>query len=282
MAFREKDIRIERLPPGRLDDLIEAQNEIFADYIVPIRSTRQFFTEFLRSVGGDLANVLVALDGGAIVGYVNPVVDGRECWIGGVGVVPSHRRNGIAKRLMSAAEDQCRRQGVATSILEVIEGNTKAQRLYGQLGYSESRKYLSAEGRPSPFQGYGPEPEKAGLAEILAMHQLAYADSCWQRRKVEALVESAKGAECYRVEGGFVVVRAIESNGFIPFLGVVPESRRRGIGTSLAKFALTKLYDAGVFKIGIYNVNDDLATLRLLDNLDFKVTLKQIEMRKQL
>lgn len=275
-------IRIQRLPPDRLDDLIDAQNKIFSDYIIQIRSSRQFFIEFMRSVGGDLANVLVALDGEAIVGYVNPVIDKSEGWIGGLGVVPDHRQQGIASRLMAAAEDLCRNQGVDSVFLEVIEGNSKAQRLYEKLGYAESRKYLSAEGKPIRFEGYGPEPKRATLAEVYALHERSYKETCWQRRKPESLIQSVKGADNFKVDGGFVVVRAVDTNGFIPFLGVVPEARRKGVGTALAKFALTRLWDAGVFKVGVYNVNEDLPTLRMLDKFDFKVTIKQIEMTKRL
>jgi GNAT superfamily N-acetyltransferase len=63
---------------------------------------------------------------------------------------------------------------------------------------------------------------------------------------------------------------------------VVPEKRGTGIGTALAKFALSRLWDQGAFKVALYNVNEDLPTSRLLDKFDMKVTLKQNEMRKHL
>jgi hypothetical protein len=78
------------------------------------------------------------------------------------------------------------------------------------------------------------------------------------------------------------LVRSVETSGFIPFLGVVIEKRHRGIGTSLMKFALTRLWNLGAFKVAVYNVNDDVPTMQLLDMFDFKVTLKQIEMKKKL
>lgn len=276
------EFMIERLDPKKLDELIDAQNRIFADYIVPMRSSKEFFLDFLRSVGGDLANVLVALNKGEIVGYVNPVVNKHEGWIGGVGVLSEFRRQGIGTSLMKAAEHECKKKGVRVISLEVIEGNNPAQGLYDKLGYVVTRKYVSAEGKPQRFEGYGPPPAPAFLQELIPIHEKAYKDTCWQRRKVDALVQSATGAECYKVKGGFVVVRTVETNGFIPFLGVVPEMRGKGVGTALAKFALTRLWNLGTFKVALYNVNDELPTLRLLDKFGFKVTLKQLEMRKQL
>jgi ribosomal protein S18 acetylase RimI-like enzyme len=282
MAKDNEGFRIEHLAPDRLDHLIDAQNGIFADYIVPMKLTRPFFLDFLRSVGGDLANVLVALDGERIVGYVNPVIDGQEVWIGGVGVLPTYRRRGLGRDLMLAGEDFARREGAREVSLEVIEGNYGAQKLYEGMGYAPTRRYLTAEGRPIRFEGFGDLPSSATMSELLKLHEVSYKDTCWQRRKTPSLVQSARGAECYKLDGGFVLVRTVETSGFIPFLGVIPEKRGRGIGTSLAKFALTRLYNLGAFKVALYNINDDLPTLRMLDMFDFKVTMKQIEMKKSL
>jgi ribosomal protein S18 acetylase RimI-like enzyme len=273
---------ISRLPPDRLDELIEVQNEIFSDYIIPMKSSRQFFLEFLSSVGGDLRNVLIASVNGKMVGYVNPVTDGKEGWIGGVGVIPSLRGKGIGQKLMEAAEDLCRSKSVSDVFLEVIEGNFRAQKLYEKLGYIKTRKYLTAEGKPARFQGFGVMPVKANMSEIIALHEKSYEDTCWQRRKTEAVVQSARGAEGYMVDGGFVLMRLVDTSGYIPFLGVVPEKRGKGAGTGLAKFALTRLWELGAFKIALYNINEDMPTLRMLDKFDFKVTLKQIEMKKRI
>lgn len=282
MAVGGEEIRIEHLDHGQLDALIEAQNRIFEDYIIPIKSSRQFFTDFLKSVGGELRNVLVSLEDDRIVGYVNPVVDGDEAWIGGIGVLPSHRGKGIGTRLMAAAEQECRDKGVREISLEVIEGNDRAKRLYDRLGYVGTRKYLTAEGKPAKFEGFGEMPEPATQADIVRLHARSYGDTCWQKRKVHAVLMSARGAEAYKVDGGFVLVKSVDTSGFIPFLGVVPEKRRKGVATALTKFALTRLWNLGAFKVAVYNVNEDVPTLKLLDMFDFKVTLKQLEMRKSL
>lgn len=282
MAPEAGDISVQHLAHGQLDALIDAQNDIFQDYIIPMKSSRQFFIDFLKSVGGDLKNVLVALDGDRIVGYSNPVIDHHEAWVGGVGVLPSHRGKGIGTRLMLATEEFSRSKGAREISLEVIEGNSKAERLYRRLGYQETRKYITAEGRPARFEGFGDMPQQASLADIVELHGRSYNDTCWQKRKQDAVITSARAAECYKVDGGFVLVRAVETSGFVPFLGVVPEKRRRGTGTSLMKFALTRLWNLGAFKVAVYNVNDDIATTRLLDMFDFKVTLKQLEMKKKL
>lgn len=276
------ELVLKKLSADQLDKLIEAQNDIFSDYVIPIRSSRDFFVEFMRSVGGRMGDIIVAHHGDDIVGYVNPVLDGRQVWIGGLGVVPRMRRTGIATRLMEAAEEFAESEGAEEVTLEVIEANTAARRLYDGLGYEPQATYLSAEGKAVQFAGFGPEPERAQLDEVEGLHARSYKDTCWQRRKRSALVESARTCEIYRTEGGFVMLRRVSSTGFIPFLGVDPPLRRNGMGTWLAKFALNRLWELGAFKVAIYNVNDNDATRRMLDMFDFAVTLKQQEMRKRL
>ena len=276
------DIEVRHIEKGQLDELVDAQNEIFSDYIVPMKSSRAFFIDFVQSVGGSIANVIVAMDGDRIVGYANPVVDGGEAWIGGVGVVPGHRGRGIGKKLMLAAEGFSIGRGAETSILEVIQGNTRAHALYRRLGYEDGKTYVCAEGKPMQFTGYGAKPRKTPVEELIKIHEEAYAGTCWQRRKIHGLLTSAKSSECYIVDGGFVLVRKVDSTGYIPYLGVVPSRRGVGIGTSLAKFALNRLHELGTFKIAIYNLNEEPSVLRMLDEFDFAVTMKQIEMRKSL
>lgn len=276
------DVRIRRIAPDQIDHLVAAQNEIFSDYVIPMRVTTQYFLEFLRSVGGKISNVHVATDGAKIVGYVNPVVDGRESWVGGIGVIPDYRNKGIGARLMEVAEEFSKAEGAEEISLEFILGNDRAERLYRRLGYKERRVYLSAEGRPESFAGFGEMPEKATLADILTLHERAYGDTCWQKRKAFSIIQSARGADCHKVDGGFVLVRKLDANGYIPYLGVVPERRKQGIATSLTKFALNKLHELGAYKVIIYNVNDDAPTLRLLDQFGFGVTMKQVEMGKWL
>lgn len=276
------DVEFRHIGKGQLDELVDAQNAIFSDYIVPMKSSRSFFIEFLQSVGGRIENVIVALDDGRIVGYVNPVLDGDEVWIGGVGVVPGQRGRGVGRRLMIEAEEFSRKKGARTSILEVIEGNQRARELYSNLGYAESRIYVCAEGKPKQFAGYGAQPEQVQPEELVAMHKASYENTCWQRRKVHGLMTSGPVSECYRVDGGFVLVRKVDAVGYVPYLGVVPEKRGQGIGTSLAKFALNRLWELGAFKVAIYNLNEEPAVLRMLDEFDFAVTMKQVEMRKGL
>jgi aminoglycoside 6'-N-acetyltransferase I len=92
--------------------------------------------EFLRDPRHHLA---VALDAGTVVGfasavhYVHPDKP-AELWINEVGVAPTHRRQGLAQRLLQALLDRgsalgCREAWVLTS-----PANQGAMRLYETVG----------------------------------------------------------------------------------------------------------------------------------------------------
>jgi GNAT superfamily N-acetyltransferase len=84
------------------------------------------------------ASQIAALDG-RDVGLANLAVRDDEAWVGGVGVVPGARRQGIGEALMNALHAQAHALGVRRVWLEVIEQNESAFRLYEKLGYAVTR-----------------------------------------------------------------------------------------------------------------------------------------------
>jgi GNAT superfamily N-acetyltransferase len=53
-------------------------------------------------------------------------------------VLPDHRRKGVARALLQAAEDYARRQGCCRVTLEVLESNSGARELYRRFGFDDS------------------------------------------------------------------------------------------------------------------------------------------------
>ena len=87
----------------------------------------------------DLFASRVALRDGVPVGLANLGVRGDRGWIGGIGVVPAARRQGLARRLMEAVLDAARERGLSAIQLEVLEQNEPAFRLYEDLGFETTR-----------------------------------------------------------------------------------------------------------------------------------------------
>jgi ribosomal protein S18 acetylase RimI-like enzyme len=79
----------------------------------------------------DLTRSRVAPD----AGLCNLAIRGDRGWIGGIAVLPEQRRNGVGRALMEAVLELA----PPTVLLEVIEANEPAIRLYESLGFERTR-----------------------------------------------------------------------------------------------------------------------------------------------
>ncbi|MGQ9506979.1 MAG: ribosomal protein S18-alanine N-acetyltransferase [Candidatus Bathycorpusculaceae bacterium] len=87
---------------------------------------------------------LVAKTDGKIVGFVIGIVYAERSALAGhiltIDVSPSHRRRGVAQRLLQKIEENFKEKGVKSCRLEVREDNVAALRLYQKLGYTQVAK----------------------------------------------------------------------------------------------------------------------------------------------
>jgi ribosomal protein S18 acetylase RimI-like enzyme len=111
----------------------------YEDYFVPMQVDEATLEFLVRTFDLDLDAGLVAFAGGDPVGLVNLGVRGDRGWIGGLGVVPEARRQGLGRALMEAVHEQACSRGIEEISLEVIEANEPAFRLYEDLGYEGLR-----------------------------------------------------------------------------------------------------------------------------------------------
>lgn len=86
------------------------------------------------SVQSDL--FFVCESDGRIIGTVIAGFDGHRGWVHKVATDPQHRRQGLARQLMVAAEEGLASKGCRKLNLQVREGNDGAVSFYEDLGYS--------------------------------------------------------------------------------------------------------------------------------------------------
>lgn len=81
--------------------------------------------------------ILVAVEGGSIIGATMCMCSVRmgRGRIASVAVLEEYRGRGVGAELLEASEEELRRRGVATAILEVDVGNESAVGLYVSNGY---------------------------------------------------------------------------------------------------------------------------------------------------
>ena len=89
-----------------------------------------------RTIGSEGSDILLAVEGGTVVGMLALYVDflmiryGLRCWLEDVIVLPSHRSRGIGKALLEAAADWARRHRCTHIQLNSFNARVDAHRFY--------------------------------------------------------------------------------------------------------------------------------------------------------
>lgn len=122
-----------------IDLLLEAINEAYSDYFVPVDLTRRALHLLLARESVVLEESPIAVLDNRVIGMVLLGMRGERGWIGGVGVIPSFRRRSIARHLMTEAIRRAKDLSLKSLQLEVIVENEGAILLYESLGFSVQR-----------------------------------------------------------------------------------------------------------------------------------------------
>lgn len=81
--------------------------------------------------------ILAATENGTVWGYLTAAFAGGEGEIANIAVSPEHRRQGVARALLFALEQEAAKAKVSALFLEVRLSNAAAQRLYETAGFRE-------------------------------------------------------------------------------------------------------------------------------------------------
>jgi ribosomal protein S18 acetylase RimI-like enzyme len=192
----------------------------------------------------------------------------------GTGVVPSHRRQGLARELLECSFDALRERGATQMILEVLEANERAVALYRTLGFEVTRRLQC-------WRYDGPAAHDEHVVDIplddLPRDVCDVAPS-WQNA-LEALRRSDDDRRVLAMDdrSGYAVVHA--ATGDFAQLGVAPSARRQGVGTRLLRHAAAV---AGK-PLRMLNVDGGSSTIReFLRAAGATPTVAQFEMRRML
>ena len=123
-------------------------------FLSPGEDAERGYASFLGSkLGASDDVVLVAEDGGEIVGYVWAALEplswkelrGPAGFIHDIAVMEESRRSGVAKKLMEAAVDWLRERGAPRVVLWTAAPNEAAQALFRRLGFRETMVEMTKE-----------------------------------------------------------------------------------------------------------------------------------------
>jgi ribosomal protein S18 acetylase RimI-like enzyme len=225
-----------------LPDLVQLLNRGFEEYFISIRFTADIFSNMLRKDGIDLADsrVLIADDqacGIALIARRRALHTSR---LAAMGIAKETRGKGAGSWFMKElVHDACKR-GDHEMVLEVIEQNEPAVKLYRNYGFETVRRLVGYTHRGKDEQ----ENEKGDLHEIdlremgrlIAQHGLA--DLPWQLSG-ESIPQMNPPPRAYHDDQAYIVISNPEAEHVVIWsLLVEPAARGKGLGTKLLRRAL--------------------------------------------
>ncbi|MFM1655607.1 GNAT family N-acetyltransferase [Brevibacillus sp. B_LB10_24] len=132
-------ITVKRLCDCSLSDITQAWNRGFEGYYFPVSMTVESLIGRLAAEGYTPSVSVVAFADGEPVGLaasgIRTINSQKVAWNGGTGVATEYRRQGVGRRLVEAALELYREEGVDVATLEAVSQNDRAIALYRQLGY---------------------------------------------------------------------------------------------------------------------------------------------------
>jgi len=225
------------------EQLADIFNAGYEGYVVPMRVEPQTLESMVRAWDVDLARSRVALrDGGDPIGIALLAARGDQGWVGGLGVAPGARRQGVGRTLMEAVLAEA----PPVVRLEVIEQNEAARKLYEQLGFRELRLLevwtLTADVAPAEARTVDPSPP-------------GEPDPAWQRADQSLpadyeRIEVDGGAAAILVRGDRVSVFQIAADDEHAARALLQAARGRGSSVHVVNIPVGSVASAALAELG--------------------------------
>ena len=269
---------IRTLTHDDFESLYAAFLAAFSDYVVPFALTREQLAEMITRRGWVPEVSVGAFDGEAMVAFTLNGIEGDRAYDTGTGVVPSHRRRGLARELMERSFELLWER-CSSYVLEVIDSNTRAFELYEALGFEVTRGLQCWSYEPqsrvsasrSGDGGLSSTPSGVGT---LRLH--ADVEPSWQNSN-GSIARAKQPHVTIGDERGYAIL--FPGNGDLAQLAVRRDSRRQGIGTRLLQSAASL---AGK-PLRIMNVDEsDRGIAAFLEHNGAAKTVRQLEMLRVL
>ncbi|HET6822523.1 MAG TPA: GNAT family N-acetyltransferase [Anaerolineales bacterium] len=224
-----------------LSELVPLLNRGFEGYVIPIHFTMDMFANMLRKDGIDLAEsrVLLADDQACGVALIAPRRSIQTSRVAAMGIARETRGKGTGSWLMKRLIEDARKRGDREMVLEVIEHNKPAVRLYQNYGFESMRRLVgftrsaSDSGKPDKENGEKPlhNVDLHEMGRLISRHGLP--DLPWQLSG-ESISQANPTLHAFRDGPAYVVISNPEAEHVVIWsLLVEPKARGHGLGTKL-------------------------------------------------
>ena len=216
-----------------LSELAELLNSSFRGYLVEIKFNPSLVNYLLRQDHVDLTASQVVLEAGQPVGLALVARRGWSSRVAAMGINSERRGQGVGEWLMKQIITQARERQDRMLLLEVIEQNHAAVRLYQKLGFQMQRRLVGYRGQltgEQPNEGLQ-EVDIREVARLLTTH--AAPDLPWQLSG-ETLAQSGWPNRGYQLGAAYGAISNPEQPQMtLKALVVPPEARCQGAATAL-------------------------------------------------
>jgi ribosomal protein S18 acetylase RimI-like enzyme len=218
-----------------LDGLAALFNEAFTGYIGGnVNFTAATLARLISRDNVDLELSQVFYRDEQPVGFGYVARQGWRCRLAAFGVIPAAAGAGIGKLAMNAMVEQARERGDHEYLLEVIEQNERAVRLYKGVGFEIVRRLVG-------YVAENPTGEAADLQQIdvyeaaRVVVQHGAPDLPWQVAGANLMRHSPPDV-AYELDGAYAVISSPEAPAIaLRALIVPPEFRRQGRASRLLR-----------------------------------------------
>ena len=222
-----------------VSDLVSILNQGFEDYFIPIQFTNPIFLNMLHKDGIDLSasRVLLADDRPCGIALIAPRGARRVSRLAAMGIAKETRGKRAGSWFMKELIDEACERGDREMVLEVIEQNEPAVKLYRNYGFEPVRRLVGYTRRSRDAKEY----EKGDLQEIelremdRLISQYGLPDLPWQLSG-ESLKQMSPPVHAYRKEQSYIVLSNPEAEHVVVWsLLVEPAARGRGLASVMLK-----------------------------------------------
>ena len=275
MKINDSDIEIRSLAGISFDEIAQAFLEAFSDY--DIKLDRESLFAMLKRRGARMDLSFAAFHGQRIVSFI---INGIGTFAGsataydtGTGTVKEFRGLGLTDRILNHSFDVLESAGITTYILEVLEHNAPAVRIYTRQGFAIEREFDCYTGEVAAITGR--------LSCCVSENLMDFMPS-WQN-SLDSVRRNPDAFLCLTANVGDVVVGwgvSETAYGDITLLAVDGAYRRQGVGSRL----LLELVSASVpDRVKVLNVDDSCKCMKsFVENSGLELSCRQYEMMKHL
>ena len=201
----------------------------FSDYIVKIPFTSALLLQMIRQDSVDPTLSAVVMDGDAPVGVGLIARRGWTSRLAAMSIAPEARRRGAGAFLVRELLAASRARGEQAMVLEVIESNEPAVRLYRANGFEVVHRLVGLKREPAADASAPSDVdlEPADIRDVARLVSQHAPDLPWQVSG-ESLAQSGPPARAFKRDGAFAIVTDPTAAGIvIRAVVTLPKARRK-------------------------------------------------------